>query len=107
MQTLLDIQKQTGVIAKELSDLPCLPMETSHIWRWFTDLNKRRQSSMSIAPLAWSDIDGYFRRRRIDPMPWEMDAIDRLEDCYLAAMDAKNDKPVTGLGLKNLTQQSQ
>lgn len=87
---LLEIQKQTKKVAQELLDLPTVPVDTAHVWRWWSDLNKRRQSSMAIAPLAWSDIDAYLHRNRIEPHTWELAALDRLEDCFTAAMAEKD-----------------
>lgn len=54
---------------------------------------------MGQPPLSWSDIDAYFRRMKVEPKSWEIEAIDRLDSLYLVTMNKKPDavKGVSGL----------
>jgi hypothetical protein len=85
LRTLLEIKAQTGVVAPELKALPEIPFGTTHIWQWFSDLDSKRQAGMAINALSWSDIEAYFRLRRIIPMQWELDAIVKLDNAFLAS----------------------
>jgi hypothetical protein len=96
LQVLTEIRKQTGVVAKELRDLPSIPDETAHIWRWFNQLSRRRGAGYSIEALAWKDIDAYFTRMRVNPYPWELDAIVDLDDAFLTSRFAKTAGVIKG-----------
>lgn len=95
---LLDLQKQTGLPVPELTSLPDLPTETAHIWKWWFDLHSQRHLDQVIQGLSWSDIDAYCNRFRLQPKPWEMDALHRLDILYRWTQNPKSDKPITGLG---------
>lgn len=102
LQVLLDIKKQTGVIAKELSELPELPSETAHVWDWFGALSNRRGAGFALEPIAWNDMDAFFRLRKIRPMGWEADCIAQLDDAFLASRMGKADGAVSSAkGMKN------
>ena len=101
LQTLQDIRKQTGVVRRELRDLPLAPPETEYLWNWFLDLSARRQAGFSINALAWADIHAYFTLKRLSPEPWEVDTLCLLDSVYLEAQAKDSNAPVanaTGLG---------
>lgn len=83
LQILLDIQRQTGVTAPELKDLPEVPSEAAHVWRWFCALGGARGSGMAINPIAWSDMTAFFALAGVKPAGWEVEAIRGLDDAYL------------------------
>lgn len=73
------------MVAPELKALPELPRGTEHIWKWYCELDAKRQAGMSINALSWTDIQAYFALRRIEPASWELDAIARVDDAFLAS----------------------
>jgi hypothetical protein len=85
LQVLLEIRKQTGVVAQELRDIPEFPDETAHIWRWFNQISRRRQAGFNMEALSWQDIDSFFRRMKLDPQGWELDALCELDDAFLSS----------------------
>lgn len=90
LQVLRDIYQQTGVLAAELSELPAVPLEVSHLWTWFCELGAARQVGMDANAISWSDMHAYFALKRIAPEPWELDAIRALDDAY---MRSRSDAP--------------
>ena len=99
LEMLQAIQKQTGKISTELSNVPTLPAESAHVWRWWLAMHaKRRSNGMGIGALTWSDVGAYFDLIRTKPLPWEVDAIDRIDTLYLWTQNPKSEKPITGLG---------
>lgn len=40
---------------------------------------------MAINAFSWSDIQAYFSLKRIHPMAWELDAVVRVDDAFLAS----------------------
>jgi hypothetical protein len=85
LQMLLAIRDQTGVVAEELQNMPEFPAETEHIWRWFNRISRRRAAGFNIEALSWHDIDSFFRRMKIDPEGWELDALCDLDDAFLSS----------------------
>lgn len=94
LQTLLDIKKQTGLVAKELEDMPHVPYAAEHIWRWFLALSSRRTYGMGVNPITWSDINCFFSLMRISPNSWEIVAIIRLDDAYLLSKFSDSPKMI-------------
>lgn len=58
---LESVARQTGKVPKELEDLEELPESMRYIWKYFLDLNRKRQSNgYSALPLQYSEILAYF-----------------------------------------------
>lgn len=96
LQELQEQERQTKVVGIEIRTLPEMPVGTRHIWGWFSDLNRHRQSSgMATNPLSWSDIDAYMRRFRHRPKPWELRALSRLDGHFLITT-APSNAPAAG-----------
>lgn len=71
----------------ELKNLIPLPPETGYIWEWFQDLEVARQASMGgPLPIPWSEIEAYFRLRRIRVDAWEADTIRTLDAEYMVSL---------------------
>jgi hypothetical protein len=79
----LEIQRQTGVVAKELSSLGEPPQGAAHIWDWFCDISRGRSSGFGVSAIAWADVDAYMRLRGIKPMWWEVNLIRELDDAFI------------------------
>lgn len=89
LQVLRDVQRQTGIVAEELSNLPSVPFEAAHVWEWFRELSDARQVGMDVSPIAWADISAYFALRRVEPQQWEIDAIRLIDEAYLESRAEK------------------
>jgi hypothetical protein len=85
LRLLTEIRQQTGVVAPELQNMPELPRGTEHIWSWYCELDSKRQAGMNVNALSWSDIRAYFDLKRIHPSTWELQALVRLDDAFLAS----------------------
>ena len=85
-------------MAPELANLPEMPDGAWHVWEWYSDLSGARSTGMAVNAISWSDIDAYFRLRRIQPERWEVDAIRALDDAFLASRLDKVNGAVKGAG---------
>lgn len=85
LQVLLDVRRQTGVVAPELESLPVLPFCVAYLWEWFCDLSRGRGRDAAGAPLPidWSAIWAFFDLLKIAPLGWEIRGIILLDDAYL------------------------
>lgn len=85
LQEFIDIREQTGVVAKELLNLPELPEHVEHIWSWFLDMSADRDYSDmgSPKPISWADRYGYFQLHKIEPFPWELRTLQAIDRAYL------------------------
>lgn len=98
LQTCLDIYKQTGVLRRELRNLPRVPVETEYLWNWYLDLAAQRQAGFSVNALAWSDVEAYFRLRGMSPAWWEVDTIRQIDAAFVASRADDKSDPVQDAG---------
>lgn len=94
----MDVKRQTGIEAPELTQIPPLPVEAAYLWGWFCDLSRARGRDAAGAPLpvAWEAIWSMFGLLRIEPLPWEIQAIIRLDDAYLDSRCSEFAGPAAG-----------
>lgn len=69
----------TGRRPAEL-DGPDQPEGTEHIWHWFMEMTKRRESGTPITHIAMAAFFGLYG---INPDAWELRAIEALDDLLL------------------------
>jgi hypothetical protein len=81
---LRSVERQLGRTPPELLNLKELPVEFYSMWKWFLQLNSKRQSGMSINSLSWSDIHSYFSLLKISPTEEELDILTRLDSIALS-----------------------
>jgi hypothetical protein len=62
-----------------------VPLEAAHVWGWFLRLNSARPSGMGASAIPESEIEAFFRNRKITPMEWEIDALVALDNTALTA----------------------
>jgi hypothetical protein len=60
-----------------------MPPVFAHLWGWFLRLSARRGGGYGLAPLFFQEIDAWARRTRLDPTPWEIEQLEKLDDLYL------------------------
>ena len=99
---MLDIRKQTGVVRRELAEMPSVPPETQYLWDWFQALNERRGAGFSINALSWTDMWAFFQLRGVTPEQWEVDTICQIDTAFLFSRSDNSPTDVTkdagGLG---------
>lgn len=61
-----------------------LPFELAHVWQWFMQLNRKRQSGMAVNPLSSIDILAWQLRHRIRLTAWEEELLDQLDASFIA-----------------------
>lgn len=90
------VARQTGEEVEGLDDDEP-PEDTAYLWQWFCRLSTRRQSGMGPAPLAWPQIDAFFRLQDVVPDDWELMAIELLDNAWLeAAAEAESKRSEKG-----------
>lgn len=78
-------QRQTGQMHPMLADAPVLPDDLRYLWANFLELHSSRGLTMAgPARIGFVDIDAWMRVRGVDLESWELDAIRRADDEYLA-----------------------
>jgi hypothetical protein len=78
--------KRTEVEA--LLSLPDFPEEYTFAWSSFFDLNSSRGSNgFGSNPISYSEIDAYTRLTRKVLLPYEIAAIQILDNCFLKAQN--------------------
>lgn len=74
-------EKRAGYEA-ELACPPC-PPAAAYLWQAFVRLHGRRGSSgMGVDPITWSDLDAFTRLSGLRLTPWEIEAIEELDDLW-------------------------
>jgi hypothetical protein len=65
---------------------PGCPDGALYLWGWFLELNRRRPSGgMGPGSIGHQDIKAWCSLRGIRLAPWELDALDDLEQAWMAA----------------------
>ena len=77
------MERQTGKIPQELQDLPRLPEGAEHVWNYYHELSRTRQSGMSVNPISHQEIDAWGRLRGIRLLGWELAAILGIDSVFL------------------------
>lgn len=82
---LLSAYNQTGVKSEELAEQPELKKEVIHLWEDFLALTRRRGGNGSGPnPLDWEKVMGWERRTGARLRDWELEALFKVDDAYLA-----------------------
>lgn len=67
-----------------------MPPENAYLVRWFNQIGRARAlHEWGFAPISWAEIDAWSRLMRIQPDPWEIDALLRLDRAWLKIMGEK------------------
>lgn len=88
-KTYEQYERSTGKLHPEL-DSPELPPAVAHVWGWFKSLHTRRGGSMGPEPLSWRELHAWSAMTGIRPSSWELEALDGLDDCWIAEQAKKN-----------------
>lgn len=79
------VARQTGSLPDLLRDEPDMPPFLEYLWSWWLRLTRRRGCGFAPEPLNHSQLADFFRLIGIDPQPWEIDLLERIDDLYLEA----------------------
>lgn len=82
---LIGVMERTGKIPARLRDAAQCPPGVRYLWDIFLRLRKRCTPSMGGARILYSDMLAFQAVSGVRLSPWEVDAIERLDD----AMEAK------------------
>jgi hypothetical protein len=92
---LENIQKQHGIVPKELENLLQIPEGLYDIWSIFISLhNSRGSNGYSLNPISYTDILSYYTLYQLEPSKWEIETIRRLDGVALeeAANQSKREQ---------------
>lgn len=76
------MQKTTGKTPPEL-DVEPIPEELNYLLYMFYELSATRPVGMSVGPIAFSEILAYNQLHNVGIVPWEVEAIKRLDIVWL------------------------
>jgi hypothetical protein len=82
----------TGTKPELLASEPEMPPLFEHIWRWFLRLTARRGGGYGLAPLSFQEIAAWSGLTRLEPTPWEVEQLEKLDDLYLKISNEKMKK---------------
>lgn len=64
-----------------------LPEVLAHVWGWYEVLGRRRTGSgVGPNPLTFQEVEAWSRLMQVDPDPWEVHLLLRLDDVMLDHM---------------------
>ena len=78
---------------------PVIPPAVTHVWAWFFELNRARQSGVSLSPLSWGEIDAYCRLTGQRMQRWELNLLAIFDTAFLDVM--QKEEPEVKEGLDN------
>lgn len=68
-------------------EMPPFPMALAYLWRTYNRLRRRKGSSgFGASPIEWTDIEAFLRVTRTSLMSWEISALERIDDAFLAGV---------------------
>lgn len=71
---------------------PPLPEALAYLWGSFVRLRRRKGSNgFAVSPIEWPDFDAFLRLSGMRLAPWEIAAIEDLDDMFLG-LHNKRDK---------------
>lgn len=94
---LEQIYQQTGIRKPDLDNPPVIPPAVTHVWAWFFELNRARQSGMGLNPLSWGEIDAYCRLTGQRMQRWELNLLAIFDTAFLDVMQKEESEVKEGL----------
>lgn len=79
--------EKTGRMPERLANAPALPAGLEYLWNDFTELHVSRGSTgFGAARITYQDLDSWQRVTGARLECWEIDAIRRADNAYLASL---------------------
>ena len=73
----------------------------AHVMLWFRQLARARQQGFEAPPpITWTEIAHWAALMRVQPQPWELQALTQLDDMWLGAWRRGRPKAQTQPGRK-------
>lgn len=88
LATLEAVERLNGVPPDELIELQSheLPVGCEYLWEWFLRLNMTRPSGFGAGPITETELRSFFFNRKIQPTPWELEALIQMDTAKLSAI---------------------
>ncbi|MDO5687154.1 MAG: hypothetical protein Q4G42_07215 [Neisseria sp.] len=86
---LQEIHEQTGILSPELENLPTIPLPFAHVWAWFHDLSRTRQSGMGITAISYAEMLAYFQLSCIRVQRWEIELLMMFDVVFIDVMSSE------------------
>jgi hypothetical protein len=84
--------KRRAELEAEISGVP-IPPHLIYLWSAFIRLRRRKGANgFSISPIEWPDFDAFIRLSGTRLAPWEIAAIEDLDDLFLAEQNKTTGK---------------
>lgn len=84
------VQRQTGITPKELAEIPPMPEALAYLWEWFLQLDGARGGNgFGLNPLSYAEIQAWAQLTRLQPEPWEVSAIKRIDSSRIRVSQEK------------------
>ena len=77
------MERQTGQTPLELQDLPRLPAGAEHVWNYYHELSRTRQSGMAVNPISYQEMYSWGRLRGVRLLVWELSAVLGIDSAFL------------------------
>jgi hypothetical protein len=84
------VQRQTGKTPAALAEIPEIPDALVYLWNWFCELDAARGGSgFGINPLSYNEIKAWATLMGVQPAPWEVAAIKRIDSVRIRVANEK------------------
>lgn len=84
---LANYQKQTGKVHPRMAEAVELPDGLETLWSDFLELHSSRGSNgFGPSRITFTDIDAWQRVNGVKLRPWQVEAIRRADNAYLASL---------------------
>lgn len=86
----MSIVEKTGIVPERLANAPALPVGLEQLWHDFTDLHSCRGST-GFGPerITFQDIDCWSRVTGATLEGWQIEAIRKADNAFLASVATK------------------
>lgn len=75
-------------------ETPPLPKALAYLWKAYFRLRRRCSGGFTGPnPVSWRDFDAFARQARLALAPWEIEILERIDDCYLQPSITKRAAP--------------
>lgn len=76
--------------------MPPFPEALAYLWRTYLRLRRRMAGGFAGPnPIGWQDIDAFIRRSGLRLTPWEIEAIERIDDLFVYRDEARSASTAT------------
>jgi hypothetical protein len=82
--------RQTGQMPQKLAEVPKMPEMLAYLWVWFCELDAARGGNgFGLNPIGYSEIKAWAELTRVQPEPWEIEALRRFDAVRIRVANEK------------------